>query len=322
MKKLIVNVLNIYKEKSRRRVRRRFFLFMVCLTVAFLSWLLNILGKTYRFEIDVPLHFQNAPQNKAVFLNENRRVLVTVEGTGWFFLRSKISRLNDPVYIDLRKFEGMNEINLEKNIAMLDQQIQGDLKVIDVFPKKLTFSYENLVVKKVPVKLDVIISFEDQYALREPIKISPDSVEIFGPENSVSAIHSWPTARVKIEQLNDITSLNVPLMSGDSYSVDLNRSQVGLLIPVEKYTEGTMEVPIQVKAGIDGYRMKLLPSVCQVSYRVCLSNYKLVKANMFKVVARPDPFDKRKLQLSLVDYPAFVEGPVLQKRTIDYLIQK
>ena len=116
MKKLIIAFIQYYKEVSRRRIRRRFGLFLFCIAVAFVFWILTVLGKNRHFDIQVPIVFINVPFDQALLVDNSRHVSFTVEGSGWFFLKSKIQNLSDTLRIDLNEYENTREINLIKII--------------------------------------------------------------------------------------------------------------------------------------------------------------------------------------------------------------
>lgn len=321
MKKFIVHIAQYYKDKFRRRIRRRLLLFGFCLLSAATIWLLNVLGKRYQFEVDVSLVYDNIPKDKALKINNRKNVLLTVEGSGWYFLRSRIDVINTPIRIDFSKLEGQSEIDLYKNITEFNKQIQENVKIVDIFPRKVHFSFGKKAIKKVPIQLDIKISYDNQYMADGPILISPDSVVVTGPQNVIEKITRVFTTKVTAENINKSMVYETNLVNpGDD--INLSSNKVILNIPVDKFTEGEVVVPVQTASYIYDGNLKLYPSLCTVRYQVNLSDYHLVKPQDFRVITQNDLFDLNKLKLLIVDTPSYVRFARTYPSHVDYLISK
>ncbi len=319
MKKRVARVFQYYREKSQRRTRRRFLLFFSCLMIAMLSWLLNILGKPYRFEVQIPIVFENVPEYKALITTHSHQVLCTIEGSGWFFLRAQLDFMQKPLRVDLRKFEGLREINLEENIETLNKQVVGNARIIDVSPRILKYSFEEAGRKKVPVRLLLHVSFEEEYALSDRIQIIPDSIFISGPKSSLKNIRNIETEAFETEYLSTNKKLSLPLKNTHK-NVVMSQEQVEVEISVDKYTEDFKVLPLQVKGYLGNDPIRLFPSVCTLYYQVGLGNFDKVQG--LKLIAVRDPFDSERLMVRLADTPDYIRYPRIYPDKVEYLMLK
>ncbi len=295
---------------------------MFCMLAAFVFWLLNILNKPYRFEVQVPIVFKNVPVNQALTIANNRSVSFKVEGTGWYFLRSKLSQISDTLVLDLDKYEGKTEIDLTKSLVDLDIQLQSKLKIIEVFPAKLPFSFEKKSVKKVPIIAKVKLNFRNQFDQSASIKLYPDSVTISGPFERIKNITSWSTVPLVLNDLCLNYQEVIRLKDVDNSNVLLSFASTTIQIPVEKFTENILQIPIQMKGFIGDGVMKIFPKTCEVKYQVSLTNYNLIKPQSFRIIASKDPLLTDRLKLTLVESPAFIKNIRIFPQTVDYLIIK
>ncbi len=320
MKKFIIAFIQYYKEVSRRRIRRRLGLFLFCVLVAFACWILTILGKNRHFEIQVPIVFINVPFDQALLVDHNRQVSFTVEGSGWFFLKSKIQNLSDTLVIDLNEYEHSREIDLIKKINSIDKISLEKLNIVDISPAKLKFSFEKKNTKKVPVKFNGNIKFAKQFGLKSNIRISPDSIIISGPQEDINQINSWEINPINLAELTDDQLFDVNLKPAINNNILLSNQIVSVFIPVEKYTTKRLNVPIHIKAIVPFAKINIYPDQAEVNFLVGISKYKSINENSFRVVAIKEKNLMNKLKLGIEKTPDGIQDLKLTPHLVDYLI--
>ncbi len=284
--------------------------------------MLNVLGRTYRFEIKAPLIFEHVPPNKALNIRDSRQVKLIVEAPGWNFIRSRLEFLNEPIHIDLGALNSENRIDLNTNLESLNAQMPTRTRVIGVEPRILEFSFEPKAFKKVPVKLNLETSFEAQHDTDGPTVLVPDSVTITGPVELIKRISDWPTKLIVLNNLYENVDQEVELLGNDHLNLQLSHTKVRLMMPVEKYTEGEVEVPIQARGFLNIGAVHLFPSVCTVKYQVSLHYYNKVKPQDFTVIAQPSPFGSGQLDVDIADSPSYIRYPRVYPQRLDYILQK
>jgi hypothetical protein len=113
-----------------------------------------------------------------------------------------------------------------------------------------------------------------------------------------------------------------PKIAGD-FSTD--PEQVRLIIPVEKFTESEINVPITQRNNTSNLRLKLFPETVKITYLVALNDYKKVDADMFSCfvyVSEAKENSGKKLQVTAGTYPKFIKIIRIQPSEVDYLILK
>jgi hypothetical protein len=308
--------------KTKKRNRKRLILFFTCLLISFFFWFINTMSKKYTFVISSSLAYEHIPPDKALKTDPNQKVLLTVEGTGWQFLFSRINVLYSPLKIDMRKLRN-NVIYLREHYADLIRQLDPKVRIIHSYPDTIRYSFAEKMMKKVPVNLVADISFEKQFYFRDHIRLSPDSVLISGPEQEIRKIDKWPTRKIILHNLNKDVERQVFLTKSLSGHIELSVSTVDLAIPVEKYTEWDVVKPLKLKGNDHGYNIQLLPHTCHIFYQVGLSRFYRVSPDMFAIhVDFLQAGEDGMLDVQLEKAPPFVRAVRIVPDKIQYIVIK
>lgn len=310
----------LIQEFGKKKFRKRILIFFLCLFLAGAFWVLNILGKSYRFEIETNINFDNLPDDKALSLEQAPVVTFNVEGTGWNFLRSKMQFLKDTLTVDSRKYNNRDEIDLTKALIDFEQQWESKLKIMNVFPSKIIFNLEQKKIRKVPIKLHANISYKENYNISKPINIYPDSIYIKGPVEIIRKIKYIETKPLVLSNL-DRSQLHYVKINIEKYkNVVFSNSEIKVDIPVEQFTENVIELPINIKTDDASSNMLLFPSVCKVKFKVAMSQYPKIMSQSFRVFAERNNKLSNRLSLRLVSQPSFVKDIEIIPETVEYLI--
>jgi len=320
LKRRILQWKQIFKEKSRKRYRRRFLLYISCVFLALVFWFLNILNKSHRFELNTILQFTNIPGDKALSIKENRTVSFTVEGSGWNLLRSKLLSFSDTLTIDYRSIRGKDEIDLNKLLLDFESQWSQKMRIMNVYPTKLDIIVEKKRIKKVPIEAILNLGFADGYDLSSKVNWYPDSIYITGPLEYINSIKSIKTIPLILQNLNASKSIELPIDFNKYPNINSSIKSIKLNIPVEHYTEGLMDIAISQRNESAG--ILTFPSKCKVSYKVALSNFHKVIPQSFKIIAEYDRNLSNRLKLKLISKPNSVKDIQLTPETVEYIILK
>lgn len=307
-------------EFGKKKFRKRILIFFLCLFLAGAFWVLNILNKSYRFEIESNINFENLPDDKALSLEQAPMITFSVEGTGWNFIRSKMQFLKDTLSVDSRKYNNRDEIDLNKALIDFEQQWESKLKIMNVFPSKIIFNLEQKKIRKVPVKLQANISYKENYNISKPIKYYPDSIYIKGPVEIIRKIKYIETKPLVLNNLDQAHIQQVKINIEKYKNVVFSNSEIKVEIPVEQFTENLIELPINIKSDDATSNMLLFPSVCKVKFKVAMSQYPKIMSQSFRVFAEKNNKLSNRLSLRLVSQPNFVKDVEITPETVEYLI--
>lgn len=320
MKNYLLYWRKLIQEFGKKKLRKRILIFFLCLFFAGTAWVLNILGKSYRFEIETNINFENLPEDKALSLEQAPVVTFSVEGTGWNFIRSKMQFLKDTLSVDSRKYNNRDEIDLNKALIDFEQQWESKLKIMNVFPSKIIFNLEQKKIRKVPVKLQANIAYKENYNISKPISIYPDSVYIKGPVEIIRKIKYIETKPLVLRNLDQPLMQNVKINIEKYKNVVFSNSEIKVDIPVEQFTENVIELPINIKTDDASSNMLLFPSVCKVKFKVAMSQYPKIMSQSFRVFAEKNSKLSNRLSLRLLSQPSFVKDVEIIPETVEYLI--
>jgi hypothetical protein len=107
--------------------------------------------------------------------------------------------------------------------------------------------------------------------------------------------------------------------------VTTNVDQVTVLVPVEKFTEGAVEVPVHSINVRPGFTLRTFPDKVKVRYKVSLSRYNDVTPEMFDAVVDakglPDE-NTRQLKVRLETKPDFISAVTIEPEKTDYILRK
>lgn len=315
----------IKSEISKSIKNKRINVFLLFLLFSFIILIFSKLSKNYTNTISFRIDKVNVPQEQ-VILNDSATLDITLKTHGfkWLNYYFKKPKVTIDFSKDVTKKDSKYIYNKSKaylNNTQFDKQVE----ILSISPDTLIFRYDVNMEKKVPVKLKGNIKFSAGYSTNNPILLEPDSITVIGPHVLVSKIEYLETKEIV---LNDIrTNLNekAPIQLPDNSSdLKFSNTSVNLKATVEKFTEGTLKIPVKVINIPEGVNLKYFPKEVNVSYYVSLNNFNTVKINDFNVVCDYAKITSNQSVLvpELVSYPSIVKNAKINQHQIEFIITK
>jgi YbbR domain-containing protein len=305
--------------------RRRISLFFVCLLFAVGAWMFFALSNRYVYQVQTLVHYVNFPDNKAFHSLQSDTIDLQVEGTGWQLLFSKLRINPQSVNVDLEKLKTQTFINLSDQLTTINKQFESAQKVVNVRPDTLYFDFSLRAVKKIPIRLNYDIRFENHYGISDTVQISPSYVTVTGPLNELEKIDYWYTDTLKLKNINSNLSSKIALQKPLKANINIYPKLVDLRLMVDEYTEKVMDVPIVLLNNNEFRNVKLLPDKVKITFLTTLSNYSNIERGDFEVSADLNNWkSKGYVQLPLVvsKFPEFCKLVKIEPQNIDFIIQK
>ncbi len=119
------------------------------------------------------------------------------------------------------------------------------MEILDILPDTLTFIFDEMVRKELPIIPDIKYSLARQYLLIDKIRTYPDSIVASGPASILDTLKGVYTVQVTYADLKRAVTEEIEIESIPGVTVSLE--DVELTIPVEQFTEASFKVLI--KAG-------------------------------------------------------------------------
>ncbi|GAA4885549.1 hypothetical protein GCM10023311_05350 [Flaviramulus aquimarinus] len=318
IKKLKSEILTSIKNK-------RINVFLLFLLFAFIILLFTKLSKTYTNTLAFDIEKLNVPQEN-IIINDSVKLNITLKTHGFKWLNYYISK--PKIKIDFSKdvYKKEDVFVWNKSKAYLNNtQFDKQVELLNLSPDTLMFRYGVNLVKKVPIKLNASLSFIQGYDMSNTLTSVPDSVNVIGPNIIVSKIDFIETEPVVLSDIRAHVSETVKLKLPENNSdLKLSSSEVILEATVEKFTEGTLKVPINIVNTPKEITLKYFPKEVSVSYYVSLSNFKSITSKDFKVICDYAKTNENQSFLApeLAKTPDIVKNAKISQQRIEFIITK
>ena len=201
------------------------------------------------------------------------------------------------------------------NIDFEDTNFLKDDIVIDFQPRK---EKRVLVIPKTKLNYDVGFSAVNR------VQLSPDSITVSGAKNIIDTLSSVSTNLISLSNISKDISGTIAIDTTNLGMLNFYRNTVNYTQKVAKFTEGNVEIPVEVINVPRGTNLTIFPKKVMIYYQVNLKNYEFVKADQFKVVCDfdeiQDGVDYMLAQIS--EQPRFVNNVRLNERKIQFIIKR
>ena len=321
-----------YREKNGRkfvdaRLRYQFFVFITCLIASICFWLLIKMANEYTLSFKIPVKFTNIPNARMLTEISDSSIHITLKAQGFKLLRLRYVDNPTPLFISLANsvtHKNIDEISLNQTLMPLVRRYSSSLgfanEVRSVHPEQITIKLNRLFSKSVPVKPLTDISFAPQYLQFDSSSIRPTNVTVYGTRAMVDSveyaqpgvikIHNMTYSMVRFVHLNSNTQKNKP------YFIP---SRVQVAIPVEKFTEVSVQVPVKLPNQTPGNTIKIFPDKVSVSCIISMKDYKKLDSRLFTVSAVLMKSDNL-FHLEVTSAPDFVRNVKVTPDKVEYLV--
>lgn len=298
--------------------------FLLFLVSAFIILIFTKLSKQHTNTLVFNIEQVNVPQER-VILNDSSTVLsLTLKTSGFKWLKYYVNK--PKVKIDFSKdvYQKDSVFVWSKSKAFLNNtQFGKQVELLNISPDTLVFKYGVSMVKKVPVILNSKIEFNQGYDVLGNYIIKPDSIQIIGPDMIVSAIEKIETDTIVLSNIKTDVFETVKLkLPKNNTELKFSNTNVTLEASVEKFTEGTLKIPVTVINVPKNVSLNFFPKAVNVSYYVSLSNFSNVKQKDFKVVCDYSKIGNNQSFLipELVKFPKAIKKSKINQQRIEFII--
>jgi len=303
--------------------KRKVSVFLSCLLIAVCSWLFFALSNNYVYEVNSKLNFINPPLNKAYHPLQDDTVTLKVRGTGWQLLFSKLKLKPRIVDVSLQSLNSGQYVTISKQLNNINLQFESNQKVISVTPDTLFFDFTKRITKRVPIKLVSRLTFQKAYGVSGAVKLEPATVVITGAAEDLKGIKFWQTDSLSLENVNSTINTKIGFQKGLRNNVNVYPNVIKVEIPVDEFTEKTLEIPIEVENN-PGREIKIIPERAKITLLTALSNYPGIERESIKVSVDYDDWAKHKypqLPIRITKFPPFCKLVKTDPQIVDFLIK-
>lgn len=329
MKLPFFNTIPNPSEKEGTRLNRKVVTFLFCIVVSTFFWVMMSLSKEYTIDLNFPVNYINLPKDKVIANNLPETINIAVKARGFNLLIYKVKRKKETVLIDVKDSKPVRTKNhyyllTNSRIDKVTSQFD-DIKVVRIYPDTIFLNFSKKISKTVPVKANLKLDFDKLYQQSDSVKLSPAFIKISGAADLIDKIKFVETEPVSLKNISDTVSVSLNILKTPELKlIDFSQPTVQATVSATKYTEATIELPVEVENLPSGYVLKLFPDKVSVKYDVAFQNYEKINALQFRAVVdylKIEP-GSNKLKVQLLKYPSEIRAAKMNPEKVEYIIRK
>ena len=317
---------------SASKVKRdKLYIFLVCFGISVFIWLMIKLSGEYYSNVSYPFRFTNVPSGKLLVENVDSSLNIKLKANGMQLFNKKFLTRHSTILIDLEKvkinrcrYSYGSYILTSTLTKLISKQLKFSENEIRISPDSLFFVLENSENKMICVKPDLEISFKKQFQQYGDIVVSPDSILLSGSFSMIDTINFIKTKKIKFSDLSENTNVNVEIVKPlVSENIKYSAEKVNIKIPVENYTESSLDIPIQ-KIGDSLIKIKTFPGKVKTTSMVALKDFDRIDKSMFMAAVDCSKIsEKNKIfEVKLLRQADFVNVTGMFPEKVEYIILK
>ncbi|RIH64415.1 hypothetical protein D1164_15100 [Mariniphaga sediminis] len=324
----IISKLLDYTRPGKLKNDRQIIVFAICVLIATVLWFLNALEKDYSSTLTYSVKYVNPPEELFLANTPPSKLELNVQAHGFTLLRHKLAFSFSPIVIDLTEIRnnmenGGNTVRMstENLVKLANNQVSKEISVVDVSPQTISLIFDSLATKSVSVLPQVTSGFKPQFYQKGEISVKPESLLISGPSAILDTIYSLHTELKTFSGLDATVESRVRVVHPDNIKISPN--EVLLHIPVEKFTEKELSLPVQVINMPEGLGLKLFPAQISVLFLVGLSDYENISPTDFRVVVDYQKISSghETLDVAIDVKPPFIQLLKVSPEEVEFLIE-
>ncbi len=315
------------KSKIQSAIRSgKFNIFLLFVVISFVILLLSKLSKDYTKTVTFDIKAINLPEEQVIIKDSTHKIDVLLKTYGFKLMRYYLSNPRLAVNLDnTQNVDGIYIWTSALNAGDIRAQFSDNVEVQSIMPDTIVFDYDVNYVKKVPVVLLSKINYAPGYNVKDGYLLEPDSVRLIGPRAVVDIITEVLTDTLILSDVktNIDQKLNLKLPE-QIETIAMSSKKVVIKGNVDKFTEGTVQVPVSIKNLPRGVSVNYFPKKVSVIFNTALSNYKSVKANDFSVECDYKNLTSQSSFLvpKLVKKPSIVTTAKINQSKIEFILSQ
>ena len=194
---------------------------------------------------------------------------------------------------------------------------------MSITPQQVDVKYGQRKEKEIPVRFNGEILYKTGFQLSGEILIRPKHIKAYASQAILDTLSEACTAFTRIEEASKTFSKELKLEPIEG--VNFESEYVAVIIPIEEYTEKTLDIPITCTGIPSNYKVRMFPASIAVSCKVPLSKFKSVDAKDFEITI---PFAELYQNTSgfqkvmLGKSPAWIHSATLVPDKIEFILEE
>lgn len=279
----------------------------------------------------VNIKYTGFPEGKVVATTLPKQLKLSVKSSGFNLLINDWKKTEKEINIDINKARYNSYYNdysfdIRNSIETISRQFSKEIHITKTNPESFTFKVKPRQYKTVPIKLNALISYANQFQLNGNVTITPSLVKISGDSIELSLVNEIETESLTLRNLNKIITKKINIKTPLGFNtIQIEQPNIILSIPVEKFTEATTSIPVTIDNVPRGFTIKTFPKEVKVTYQVPISKYSKTDKNLFTISADFDKGTVSKnnfLQLTIARTPEYIRNVRIEPEKVEFILKK
>lgn len=291
-------------------------------------WLLITFSKEYTTVITYSVNYNNIAQDKLLQEIPTKKIDISITATGFKILRAKLGakKINLEA-ANLSKKNTSEFYFLPKNqTTKIQKQLLNGIVIQEIIQDTIFLNLGVLTSKKVALKPQVDITYHIGYDLLNELTITPDSIVISGPEDQLKSIKYLNLSPLTLKGVKNSFTEEVSILKSEKQkNLKFKNTKVTISGKVDKFTEGTVQVPFIIKNLPENTNLTILTDKVEIVFVVALSNFSKVSEASFIVECDFETAVKNDVGYLIPKITTdldFIKNIKVIPSKIDFLIQK
>jgi hypothetical protein len=275
---------------SGKKYRNKISVFLVCTAISFFMWGLIKLSRVYEAPVKYKINYQSLPSDKVLIRAEDSVLTLYVKARGLELYSRMFNPDKNVININLSGMKLRRDgkvyngfVRTSRYLKDISAQLPQDNILSGVEPDTLRFVFEQKFRKRVGVTAQLTLLFAEQFQLYDSIKLSPDSITVFGAKSVIDTIYRIRTEHQSVKGLKSNRMLTLKLEKPVSNPpVTFSTDTILAEIHVERFTEADIDVII----GADSTETKTyrtFPDKVTLTCRVAMREFERLDPSLFSV---------------------------------------
>ncbi len=299
------------------------FLFFVLLAFGF--WLLQSLQQTYEIELTIPVRYKNIPADIAFNSPAPETIVAKVKDKGSVLLNYTFKGSFAPIDISMKDKEQKNGTILVSKESIENEilkQLIATTSLQGFEPQEISVNYSQRISKRIPVVFDGDIQPAAGFQISNDIQITPQEVDVYATSTLLDSLSEVKTVFTEIKKADKEIKRTVQLEKIKGANID--PETVSVTIPIEEYTEKTLEIPVSCDHIPPHYTIRMFPAVVKVTCGIPLSRFKSLSKEMFEIHIPYKELEQNisgTLPVTLTKKPDWVRTVTLTPDKIEFILE-
>lgn len=257
--------------------KKQILTFAACIFLAAVIWVVNALNKAYSVHLSIPVKSATA---LSALSPEIEKVEIEIKGKG-FVIYKLISDLKS-FSIDLSSGNTTpadSFFDTRKGLSTLLHPYEKSIELIRIQPEKIALQRPVLYSRKLPVKVNIELTDNNDYIASGPAVVYPDSVWVFSTKPFSEKLQYLETEKTRIDIGEKAFFRSTPLVINET-DVYAEKEVVWIYQSAEKSTEVPLRVSVLHIRGLN-----CIPKQVDLRCRIPVSKFSYTTANKFIVIA-------------------------------------